>query len=71
MSNKIDGEESISTQPSAQSRFLELAKYCEQNPELRFWQALRNFSKHNFIYVSQDHVEGVDSLKDTFYMKDV
>lgn len=25
-------------------------KYCEENPELRFWQALRNWSFYDFIY---------------------
>jgi len=24
-------------------------KYCKENPEHRFWQALRNWSKFNFI----------------------
>lgn len=27
--------------------------YCEQHPEERFWQALRNFSGYAFIYGQQ------------------
>ena len=38
--------------------------YCQQHPEERFWQALRNWSGHNFIFVSQFLKIGV---QDTFY----
>ncbi len=27
-------------------------EYCHAHPELRFWQALRNWSDYNFIYAS-------------------
>lgn len=40
-------------------------KYCEDHPTERFWQALRNWSDHNFILVSKD-LDG-DDFKDTFY----
>lgn len=26
--------------------------YCRRNPQLRFWQALRNWSGHAFVFVS-------------------
>jgi hypothetical protein len=51
--------------------------YCQQNPDTRFWQALRNWCGHNFIYVSehqaqefenpQDAMTIYDALEDTFY----
>lgn len=41
--------------------------YCEAHPQLRFWQALRNWSGWNFVFVS-DKSGGLDLL-DTFYMK--
>ena len=28
--------------------------YCKANPNLRFWQALRNWSGFNFVYVSDE-----------------
>lgn len=42
--------------------------YCEANPELRFWQALRNWSEWSFILVSSEtnHADDPD-IKDTFY----
>jgi hypothetical protein len=42
--------------------------YCEKHPEQRFWQALRNWSGCNFIYVSDcadNHSN--NEIKDTFY----
>jgi len=39
--------------------------YCAKNPELRFWQALRNWSGHAFIYVS-DSLNDHD-ITDTFH----
>lgn len=30
----------------------DFAKYCEEHPEHRFWQALRNWSGYSFILVS-------------------
>jgi len=38
-----------------------LVKYCQQHPEERFWQALRNWSGYDFIYGSKG------GLEDTFY----
>jgi hypothetical protein len=42
-------------------------RYCISHPEERFWQALRNWSSYNFIWVSGD-LERTD-LKDTFYFE--
>lgn len=42
-------------------------EYCNKNPELRFWQALRNWCGWAFVNVSKNISE--DSL-DTFYWED-
>jgi len=51
-------------------------KYCEKHPKQRFWQALRNWSEHKFILVSdippREHDWGGTSTRlpvqiDTFY----
>jgi len=41
--------------------------YCKMYPELRFWQALRNWCNYNFIYVGN---EPGKILEDTFYWRD-
>lgn len=40
-------------------------KYLEDHPQERFWQAVRNFSKYNYIFggYSPDKTDA----KDTFY----
>lgn len=43
--------------------------YCKANPELRFWQALRNWSGFSFIYVSNAFKDDRE-LQDTFYFED-
>jgi hypothetical protein len=40
--------------------------YCVLHPEERFWQALRNWSDANFIYIAKDKM-GV--LQDTFFFE--
>ena len=42
--------------------------YCQDHPELRFWQALRNWSGYGFVVVTDD-VDGWDTSRcfDTFY----
>lgn len=45
--------------------------FCEANPELRFWQALREFCGANYILFVDDidHETGeVRIWKDTFYL---
>ena len=39
-------------------------KHCQDHPEQRFWQALRNWSGYHFIFGSYDMPE---NLEDTFY----
>lgn len=41
-------------------------KYCEENPEQRFYQALRNWSGWSFIRASMNEEKG----EDTFYWED-
>lgn len=51
-------------------------RYCQMNPQLRFWQALRNWSGYSFILRSQHPIpsnpneivpeEFIDGLQDTF-----
>lgn len=40
--------------------------YCIAHPELRFWQALRNWCGWPFVLVAHNHME----LTDTFYWED-
>lgn len=48
-------------------------KYLEEHPSERFWQAVRNWSGHEFIYAmnGQEDLEGggydFTSEEDTFY----
>jgi len=48
--------------------------YCKANPELRFWQALRNWSGHSFILVSNhsnlDFWAAIFGLECDAYLKD-
>jgi hypothetical protein len=63
----------VYVEPDVQSRdvLLDFARYCEDHPQERFWQALRNWAGVNFIltagpgYLSHDHVEIADH--DTFH----
>lgn len=46
--------------------------YCETHPEHRFWQALRNWSKYNFIFgvMKLDFADFKPlDLEDTFYLE--
>lgn len=50
-----------------------LVLYCNEHPEERFWQALRNWSGENFILISNfaPHDFGKEGgwLEDTFYLE--
>lgn len=41
------------------------SEYCTAHPSLRFWQALRNWSGHNFVLVTDTKDGGL--MQDTFY----
>jgi len=50
----------------------DFVKYCKDNPEQRFWQALRNWSGHHVILVYNAYKIGElppnhEHLIDTFY----
>lgn len=51
-------------------------KYCKENPQERFWQALRNWAKDtfnpklNYILTAERNTQnmvGYENLRDTFY----
>ncbi len=50
--------------------FADLTAYVARNPELRFWQSVRNWSGYSTIY-GVDGVKPInlDTLEDTFYLK--
>lgn len=48
---------------------IQFLEYCHEHPEQRFWQAMRNFTGNNFIFVSENRVEA-EGLHDTFYMRE-
>lgn len=58
-------------QPSKPSRAVKAAEsflaYCKANPDQRFWQALRNWSKFNFVGVS---INPGGPYADTYYFED-
>lgn len=46
-------------------------RYCKENPEERFWQALRNWSGYLKIYGEYENKEVDDVVvEDTFYLED-
>lgn len=47
----------------------EFTTYCDAHPEMRFWQALRNWCGWNFIWVSMRGPLDEPDLRDTFYWK--
>lgn len=43
-------------------------KYCNEHPDQRFWQALRNWSTYPFVYVSDNLITDTKAnIEDTFY----
>lgn len=47
--------------------------FCEANPDLRFWQALRAFCGANFIFVADNMSAkfGPENYEDTFYWEGI
>jgi hypothetical protein len=43
--------------------------YCVLHPEQRFWQALRNWAKVRYVYVSNDTVNYCPKIIDTYYFE--
>ena len=51
----------------------DFVRYCAKNPELRFWQALRNWSGYNYVLVANYEIACLDDIwrhaRDTFSWK--
>jgi hypothetical protein len=45
----------------------EFIRYCLKHKNERFWQALRNFAKVDYVLLKK----GEEDLKDTFYFEDI
>lgn len=48
----------------------DFTRFCEDNPDLRFWQALQQWSGHNFILTADsidNHTGQYMNTKDTYY----
>jgi hypothetical protein len=70
-SGTINGMPTAPADSTPQTRNSEVLKsfveYCTTNPELRFWQALRNWSGYHFIIVAEaDRFLSPKNQKDTF-----
>jgi hypothetical protein len=55
--------------PTRNSEVLQsFVDYCQAHPDLRFWQALRNWSGQHFVLVADfSAFPGWDNVRDTFY----
>lgn len=57
--------------PNRNSEVLaDFVKYCEAHPDERFWQALRNWSNHSFVYVSNTPRYNIDMKREHEYLTD-
>ena len=45
---------------------MSFVNYCNNNPDLRFYQALRNWSGWAFIYACNEPIEN-SNIHDTFF----
>lgn len=62
----LDSTENMRSQPLLD----EFVKYCEENPEQRFWQALRNWAEADYILQGEGFLsEGALNTRDTFYFE--
>ena len=41
-------------------------QYCETYPELRFWQALKNWSEYSFILAVPSNQSNIPTMIDTY-----
>ncbi len=57
------------TTPTRNSEMLaSFVHYCETHPQLRFWQALRNWCGWSFVLVADEsNHANITDIKDTFY----
>ena len=46
-------------------------KYLKENPDERFWQAVRNFSKYDFIVGVNRPIDEPDEVTDLFYQEEL
>jgi hypothetical protein len=44
-------------------------RFCDKNPDQRFWQALRNWAKVPFIFIGDKLSSEAVGGRDTFYFK--
>lgn len=49
----------------------EFNKYCDEHPEMRFWQALRAWAETGFILLAEGnaHDGSYTDTQDTYYFK--
>ncbi len=57
----------MTDKPTQASMLREFTEHCRAHPSERFWQALRNWSGHNFILAAKSKDDLVGSEEDTFY----
>lgn len=70
--NKYEEGNTFKTEAISKNQKLaeEFYEYCRKNPNLRFWQALRNWAKIKFIYISNSKYNVTyPEIKDTFYFE--
>jgi hypothetical protein len=69
MTFHLAGKSEKQVWPTRNSEALQsFVQYCEEHPEQRFWQALRNWSK--WRYIVGTNIRGDESQAvDTFYLE--
>jgi len=55
--------------PKSRKTLEDFQRYCFLHPNERFWQALRNWANVRYIYVSNDTVNYMPKISDTFYFE--
>ena len=62
-------KKSFSKRTKNQDLLIEFGQYCANHPDERFFQALRNWMKVRYIYISNDTVSYCPKIIDTFYFE--
>lgn len=52
------------------SQLESFTKYCQENPDQRFWQALRNWSKYSFIFGASHSLSELTGLSKSHFIED-